>query len=95
VLLIEARPKTGRTHQIRAHLAEAGAPIFGDERYGASMALSGCQVARTMLHASRLALQHPVTGARLVIECSYPRDFRHALESLRRASSSPAGQRRS
>jgi 23S rRNA pseudouridine1911/1915/1917 synthase len=94
VLLIEARPKTGRTHQIRAHLAEAGAPIFGDERYGAPTALSGCQVARTMLHASRLALEHPVTGARLVIECSYPRDFRHALESLRRASSSPARQRR-
>ncbi len=92
-LLLEACPKTGRTHQIRAHLAEAGAPILGDRRYGAPMALARCTVTRTMLHALRLTLQHPMTGTKLAIECSYPRDFQHAIETLRRAAPASSRQR--
>ncbi len=93
-LLVEACPKTGRTHQIRAHLAEAGAPIFGDQRYDAPLSLAGCRVTRTMLHALRLSLRHPVTGARLVIESRYPLDFQHALEAMRRARSKPVRHER-
>jgi RluA family pseudouridine synthase len=69
-LLIEARPRTGRKHQIRAHLAAARLRIVGDERYGWSGPKS-----RTMLHAWRLALAHPVSGAPLVIEASPPPAF--------------------
>ncbi len=85
-LLVEARPKTGRTHQIRAHLVEAGAPILGDRRYGAPDVDGGSRVTRVMLHAIRLTLTHPVTGGTLVIECPYPKDFRNALEALKRAA---------
>jgi 23S rRNA pseudouridine1911/1915/1917 synthase len=92
--LVEARPKTGRTHQIRAHLADAGAPILGDVRYGAPADIAGCRVARVMLHAMRLSLDHPASGARLVISCPYPEDFRVALATLRRQPSTQPDARR-
>jgi 23S rRNA pseudouridine1911/1915/1917 synthase len=57
-LLLEARPATGRKHQIRIHLAGRGLPIVGDARYG------GSPGPRVMLHALRLELGHPVTGRR-------------------------------
>ncbi len=71
--LIEARPRTGRRHQIRVHLAERGLPILGDATY----ARPGVRdlAPRLMLHARRLELQHPVTGAELVIEAPLPKDF--------------------
>ncbi len=87
--LVEARPRTGRTHQIRAHLAHAQAPILGDEPYGAPLRLAGCVAPRVMLHATRLSLPHPVTGAPLTVECPYPPDFRRVLECLRHAVPSP------
>ncbi len=80
-LLIQARPQTGRRHQIRAHLAEAGFAILGDTRYGARGAGGGA-VPRVMLHAQRIELPHPLTGASLAIESRYPVDFRDALEQL-------------
>ncbi len=80
-LLVEARPVTGRKHQIRVHLADAGLGIFGDEIYGSA---SG-RATRLMLHAVRLALPHPVSGEPLVIESRYPRDFEDALSRLRQA----------
>ena len=79
-LLIEAEPRTGRKHQIRVHLAEAGLAILGDEPYG-----GGGMAPRLMLHARSLALPHPLTGARLVIYCPTPEDFRQALRWLRAA----------
>jgi 23S rRNA-/tRNA-specific pseudouridylate synthase len=68
--LIEARPRTGRQHQIRAHLSAAQLPILGDTRYG------GPPAARLYLHAWRIALAHPVTGAPLAVEAPPPAEFR-------------------
>jgi RluA family pseudouridine synthase len=78
-LLVEARPLTGRKHQIRVHLAEAGLPIVGDLTYGAPR---DSPAERPMLHAARLALRHPLSGAPLVIESPLPSDFRAALSRL-------------
>jgi 23S rRNA-/tRNA-specific pseudouridylate synthase len=69
-LVVEARPKTGRKHQVRAHLAAARLRIVGDERYG----WSGPKT-RMMLHAWRLSLAHPVTGEPLEIEAPLPPGF--------------------
>ncbi len=69
VVALEAIPRTGRLHQVRCHLAEAGWPVLGDRRYG------GPAAPRLMLHASRLELPHPVTGKQLVLTCPAPVDF--------------------
>ena len=81
-LLIEVRPKTGRKHQIRAHLAARGLPILGDVRYGGASETAGIHVPRVMLHACTLRLLHPVTGAPLEIRCPYPQDFHDLLARL-------------
>jgi 23S rRNA pseudouridine1911/1915/1917 synthase len=83
-LLVEARPSTGRKHQIRAHLAEAGLPILGDAAYGGPARAGALPVRRTMLHAARLRLAHPLTGRPLVLESPLPEDFRRLLDGLRR-----------
>jgi 23S rRNA pseudouridine1911/1915/1917 synthase len=79
-LLVEARPRTGRKHQIRVHLAESGLPILGDDVYGTASR----DIPRLMLHAARLSLPHPVSGEPQVIESPYPADFAEVLERLRR-----------
>jgi RluA family pseudouridine synthase len=78
-LLVEACPLTGRKHQIRVHLADTGLAILGDQVYGNA----SDRAPRLMLHAVRLALLHPLTGKRLVIESKYPRDFAATLSRLR------------
>jgi len=80
-LVVEARPHTGRKHQIRVHLAEAGLAILGDDFYGGRGPV-GLRVPRLMLHAGRLELLHPVTHAPLVIESPYPEDFRQVRTAL-------------
>ena len=65
-VLLEARPRTGRQHQIRAHLAAEQLPIVGDVRYG------GPPAERLQLHAWRLRLPHPVTGELLALEAPAP-----------------------
>jgi 23S rRNA pseudouridine1911/1915/1917 synthase len=75
---LEARPLTGRTHQIRVHLAGVGLPILGDELYGGA---GGAP--RLMLHARRLELPHPVTGEMLAVESAVPGDFSEMLARLR------------
>ena len=80
-LLVAARPRSGRRHQLRAHLAHAGLPILGDAVYGGLHA----DVPRLMLHAWRLALPHPITGRPLLIESPIPADFAEVLAALRRA----------
>jgi 23S rRNA pseudouridine1911/1915/1917 synthase len=79
-LLVEARPLTGRKHQVRAHLAHVGLPVLGDPTYGGRA--SG--VPRLMLHAWRLGLKHPLTGEPLSIESPPPADFE--AERARRRS---------
>jgi RluA family pseudouridine synthase len=78
-LLVEARPLTGRRHQVRAHLAHAGMAILGDLVYGSA----GSRAPRLMLHARRIALPHPLTGKPLVIESPLPADFEAELARLR------------
>jgi 23S rRNA pseudouridine1911/1915/1917 synthase len=90
-LLVEARPRTGRRHQIRAQLSEAGMPILGDSLYGSAETAQAAP--RTMLHASRLSLNHPTTGEPLTIESPHPQDFARLLEALRRAPASAAPRR--
>jgi 23S rRNA pseudouridine1911/1915/1917 synthase len=82
--LLEARPRTGRTHQIRVHLSSAGHPILGDRRYG-----GGGDVAtrlgldRPFLHSWFLAFDHPVTGERVEVRDELPADLARALERAR------------
>jgi len=80
-LLVEARPRTGRKHQIRVHLAEAGCAILGDDLHGGRVS-PGVAVPRLMLHAIRLELSHPISGGRLVMESPHPGDFRGVLSGL-------------
>lgn len=81
--LLLAEPLTGRTHQIRAHLAHVGMPLAGDITYGGAndaTALAG--IARAQLHAWELAFRHPETGDRPVIRAPIPDDMRAALVAL-------------
>jgi len=72
--LVEARPLTGRSHQVRVHLAEAGTPVAGDRMYA-----GGRGMPRPFLHAWRLVLPHPRTGAALRLEAPLPADMREFL----------------
>ena len=76
------RPLTGRTHQIRVHLAARGTPLLGDTTY-ARRRKPPVDVPRLMLHAARLDFPHPVTGDRIVVEAPLPDDFAGVLASLR------------
>jgi len=69
--LVEATPLTGRTHQIRVHLAHAGFPIVGDTLYG----LVGPWIERHALHARKLALRHPRTGEAAEFDAPLPADM--------------------
>ena len=77
--LIEARPETGRTHQIRAHVAAIDLPLAGDVLYGGAAPI----MTRTALHAHTIDCQHPVSHEPLHIAAPYPLDFAEALQQLR------------
>lgn len=76
--LAEARLHTGRTHQIRVHMAHIGHPLVADALYGGAAA-AGLQ--RQALHAFRLAFEHPVTGSALEFHAPLPADLRDALRA--------------
>jgi 23S rRNA pseudouridine1911/1915/1917 synthase len=77
--LLRVRLETGRTHQIRVHLAAIGLPVAGDPLYG----VPEQGLRRQFLHAARLAFPHPVTGARVETESPLPDDLAAALERVR------------
>lgn len=77
---LSCRLHTGRTHQIRVHLAHWGLPIVGDPLYGQARNPFGFQ--GQALHAHYLAFTHPITGVCLQIRCPFPTSFRHALQRL-------------
>ncbi len=83
--LVEARLLTGRTHQIRVHAAHLGHPVAGDGRYGhaeANRKWRELGLRRMFLHAWRLGLPHPVTGAPLLIEAPLPPELEAFLAAL-------------
>jgi 23S rRNA pseudouridine1911/1915/1917 synthase len=78
--LLRVRLETGRTHQIRVHLAAVDLPVAGDPLYGRPGDLS---LARQFLHAARLAFPHPFTGAGVDVRSELPADLERALATLR------------
>ena len=95
--LVEARPETGRTHQVRVHLAALGHPCLCDPLYGdgSPLLLSKLKrrwkgdpfderplISRSALHALRAELPHPRTGAALVVEAPLPKDMKAAIAQL-------------
>ena len=83
--LLRAELKTGRTHQIRVHLAHVGYPIAGDDKYGdfelnKRLARSGLK--RMFLHAASLSFRHPASGAMLTLEAPLPDDLQRFLHGL-------------
>ena len=80
--LVEARPRTGRMHQIRVHLASIGHALLGDTSYGAGPA--DPTLTRPMLHAAVLGFVHPVTGAYAEFRAPLPADMERAVSSRRR-----------
>jgi 23S rRNA pseudouridine1911/1915/1917 synthase len=79
--LVEAEPLTGRTHQIRVHMASIGHPVVGDAVYGRRK--RRLPVPRQFLHASRLEFKHPRSGVRLALEAPLPQDLATVLALLR------------
>jgi 23S rRNA pseudouridine1911/1915/1917 synthase len=77
--LLRVDLETGRTHQIRVHLAAIGLPVVGDPVYGAPDPALG----RQFLHAARLAFEHPFTGKRVEVESPLPAELSRYLEALR------------
>ncbi len=85
VSLVELKPKTGRMHQLRVQLADAGWPILGDDRYGtkaSQRASADLGIARQMLHARKLSFTHPITNQSVTFCAEYPSDFENALQTL-------------
>jgi 23S rRNA pseudouridine1911/1915/1917 synthase len=85
--LVECRLETGRTHQVRIHLGEAGTPLCGERVYDRPLHgqplpdESGAK--RPLLHAAYLAIDHPATGKRMEWQAKLPRDMRELVERLR------------
>ena len=82
--LLEIHLETGRTHQIRVHMAAQRHPCIGDSMYGADPTISArLGLSRQWLHAHRLGFKHPSTGDYVRFESPYPADLQHALDVLR------------
>jgi 23S rRNA-/tRNA-specific pseudouridylate synthase len=79
--LLEIKPVTGRTHQIRVHLSAAGHPVVGDDVYGRRK--GNRRFPRLFLHAYRLAFTHPEKGERVEFFAPLPEDLKNVLDSLK------------
>ena len=94
--LVECRLETGRTHQVRIHLGEAGAPLCGERVYdrpphGRPLP-DGSGAARPMLHAASLGFRHPATGKKLSWTSPLPKDMQRLLDRLRRQKTEGSGR---
>ncbi|MDF3066868.1 MAG: Ribosomal large subunit pseudouridine synthase [Polyangiaceae bacterium] len=87
--LVECRLETGRTHQIRIHLAERGHPLLGERVYSKTYRGELIPAPRVMLHARELSFEHPGTGERLSFEQRVPDDMEAVLATLRGSNSAP------
>jgi 23S rRNA pseudouridine1911/1915/1917 synthase len=75
--------ETGRTHQIRVHLASIGSPVLGDALYGNCALNVRFSAARQLLHAETLQFGHPISGKELIVKAPYPEDFKLFLQKTR------------
>lgn len=85
--LLEIRPVTGRTHQIRVHFAASGHPLAGDVRYGGRKSIPKCP--RLFLHASSLSFLHPETRERVEFTSPLPQDLKEFLATLKKKENRP------
>ncbi|HKX12620.1 MAG TPA: RluA family pseudouridine synthase [bacterium] len=76
--LIEARLETGRTHQVRVHLASLGHPVIGDKLYGSKI-----KAPRHALHSAYLEFKHPLSGKKMIFRSKPPNDFKNLQEKFR------------
>jgi len=83
--LLEAKPETGRTHQIRAHLYDLGFYILSDPLYGHGQISP--LIGRLALHARSISIWHPTTGVMIHFEAPYPQDFDWGMSQLRQMTS--------
>jgi 23S rRNA pseudouridine1911/1915/1917 synthase len=83
--VVRVRIETGRTHQIRVHMAHIGHPVAGDRQYGGRKAAvqDDAYPSRQMLHAEMLAFNHPGTNKRVTFKAPLPEDMRKFLRQLR------------
>ena len=81
--LLELRVRTGRTHQIRVHLAEKGFPIVGDKLYAERAPAGSPEFSRHALHANVLGFRHPVSRKKYMFHSGLPRDMKELIDSLR------------
>jgi 23S rRNA pseudouridine955/2504/2580 synthase len=92
VALLEAELETGRTHQIRIHLAHLGFPLAGDDKYGDfawNRVLARQGLKRMFLHARRIRFSHPVTGSEIVVEAPLPPDLAAFVARLDAGNGAP------
>jgi 23S rRNA pseudouridine1911/1915/1917 synthase len=94
--LLRLHPETGRTHQLRVHLAAAGHPILGDPLYGArrpgrTLPPAGAAFPRQALHAEEIRFIHPMTGERLAVRAPLPPDLAGLLDALRQGQACKGG----
>ena len=82
--LLKVEILTGRSHQIRAHMAEQKCPLVGDERYGGALEVAGIPVLRALLHAEKLAFRHPVLNHELNFTVPIPADMQNIVSQLRK-----------
>ena len=93
--LLRVRLETGRTHQIRVHLAAIGHPVVGDAQYGGAQSGRRLGLTRQFLHATKVVFKHPSSGKQVVCESNLPVDLHHASDAAARepASDGPDGSR--
>ncbi len=91
--LLDAELKTGRTHQIRVHLAHLGYPIIGDDKYGhfemnkqLARVNSATHLARMFLHAHTMQITHPVSGQRMTLQSPLAIDLQKFMDALDKSS---------